>query len=335
MDSDEHSRHYADDWRFDPPSKLSLTQRILARSAFLAPSPRTTHFPRPSGKVPVVREWQLHCLIFPWAFAPVLVRWALYRYANLTVPPVVMYVFLCIYFMVYVSHYFNTLYQLSRTYGFFDGSSQRDAISPSMAPRVLYEALLATLLRPLAMIALAYDPHATMEVSWWFPLHMFFFTLCADFIYYWVHRATHESDMLWHLHRLHHTVKHPSPSLLGFADGPQELFDIIGTMLLTYLVYPLRFDELLMWMTYLVSMEASGHSGVRLYVPGCLTSTVLRLFDCDLALEDHDLHHRHGWRNSVNYGKQSRLWDALFGTWSERLEGRKDNLDWTTPVSFS
>lgn len=331
---DDRPRAFADDWRFKPQHELTTLQKILAKSSFLGPSPRTTQFPRPLGKVPVVREWQLHCLIAPWAFGPVLARWALQHYAQWTVSPTVMYLFLAVYMVMYVSHYFETLYDLSRRYGFFDGSAPRDVISPSMVPRVIYEAFLAMSLRPFVIIAFAYDRHATCEISLWLPVQLFFFTLIADFFYYWVHRATHEFDRLWCLHRLHHTLKHPSPSLLGYADAPQEIFDIIGTMTLAYLAYPLRFDELQIWLVYLVSIEASGHSGVRVYMPGCLTSTILRLWDCELALEDHDLHHRHGWRDSFNYGKQSRLWDALFGTWLERVEGTKDNLDWSTRVTL-
>ncbi|WFD21137.1 hypothetical protein MCAP1_003394 [Malassezia caprae] len=329
-----YSRSYADDWRFKPPSQLSLVQRILVHSAFLAPSPRTTSFPQPTGKVPVVREWQMHRAIFPWAFAPVLMRWALQHYVQWTVPSIVMYLFLAVYYTIYVGRHLTMLHDLSCQYGFFDGGAVRDRISTDMAPRVLYEAVLATLLRPLVLIAFTYDQHKTMEVSPWLPVKLFFFTLIADFVYYWMHRATHEFDTLWHLHRLHHTLKHPSPSLLGFADGPQEIFDIIGTMTLAYLVYPMSFDEMQIWLTYLITMEASGHSGVRVFMPGCLTSTPLRFWDCDLALEDHDLHHRHGWRVSFNYGKQSRLWDAIFGTQLERVEGTKNNLDWSAHVAL-
>ncbi len=35
--------------------------------------------------------------------------------------------------------------------------------------------------------------------------------------------------------------------------------------------------------------------------------------------EDHDAHHRHG-RAGLNYGKQSRVWDRIFGTAAEREE---------------
>lgn len=53
-----------------------------------------------------------------------------------------------------------------------------------------------------------------------------------------------------------------------------------------------------------------------------------RPFGCELVLEDHDLHHRMGWQRSHNYGKQTRLWDMLFGTDNVRIETNSDNVDW-------
>ncbi|WFD31083.1 hypothetical protein MSPP1_002115, partial [Malassezia sp. CBS 17886] len=52
----------------------------------------------------------------------------------------------------------------------------------------------------------------------------------------------------------------------------------------------------------------------------------------ELVVEDHDLHHRFGWKHSENYGKQTRLWDKWFGTHGERLETRDDRVDWSTTV---
>jgi sterol desaturase/sphingolipid hydroxylase (fatty acid hydroxylase superfamily) len=48
----------------------------------------------------------------------------------------------------------------------------------------------------------------------------------------------------------------------------------------------------------------------------------------ELCVEDHDLHHRQGWRKSHNYGKQTRVWDRLFGTCGTRIESVPDNVDY-------
>jgi sterol desaturase/sphingolipid hydroxylase (fatty acid hydroxylase superfamily) len=56
------------------------------------------------------------------------------------------------------------------------------------------------------------------------------------------------------------------------------------------------------------------------------------MFDCHLIIEDHDKHHRQGCRTSGNYGKQTRLWDRVFGTCKDRIECRQGNIDWDSPV---
>lgn len=52
-------------------------------------------------------------------------------------------------------------------------------------------------------------------------------------------------------------------------------------------------------------------------------------------LKDHDHHHRNGWRKSHNYGKQTRLWDKIFGTLRQREEARDENINWDQSVPLS
>ena len=65
-------------------------------------------------------------------------------------------------------------------------------------------------------------------------------------------------------------------------------------------------------------VEMLGHSGVRSYWPHPILWW-LKAFDMELAVEDHDLHHRFG-KSGKNYGKQTRVWDRIFGTVGERIE---------------
>ena len=46
---------------------------------------------------------------------------------------------------------------------------------------------------------------------------------------------------------------------------------------------------------------------------------LLRPFKMELCIEDHDLHHRLG-KSGMNYGKQTRIFDRIFGTISRRVE---------------
>jgi sterol desaturase/sphingolipid hydroxylase (fatty acid hydroxylase superfamily) len=58
------------------------------------------------------------------------------------------------------------------------------------------------------------------------------------------------------------------------------------------------------------------------------------MVDCELVVEDHDLHHRQGWRTSCNYGKQTRLWDRIFGTCGKRIEAKEENVDYANAIDM-
>ncbi|GAA5825348.1 hypothetical protein JCM3770_005231, partial [Rhodotorula araucariae] len=65
-------------------------------------------------------------------------------------------------------------------------------------------------------------------------------------------------------------------------------------------------------------VEMMGHSGVRSHWCHPILWP-LEAVGAGLAVEDHDLHHRFG-KSGKNYGKQSRVWDRIFGTCAERIE---------------
>ena len=74
-----------------------------------------------------------------------------------------------------------------------------------------------------------------------------------------------------------------------------------------------------------------GHSGLRAEATAVNPMTwLVRMFDMELVIEDHDLHYRNGWRRSHNYGKQTRLWDRLFGTTFPVLRVTKGRLNMST-----
>ncbi|WFD28127.1 hypothetical protein MNAN1_003133 [Malassezia nana] len=241
--------------------------------------------------------------------------------------------------MVHAIHssYFLRLFQCRTRksimrYGYLDAAVERDAIPQSATTKIFYGIITGALIRPLLVFLLSYDRYAPPQISLWVPLQLGVFTLLADFFYYWIHRLTHEVDWLWDFHKKHHTTKHPSPFLLAYADEVQEVFDAIGSPIFAYALYPLPFDTLYLWSLAFVAAEIMGHSGVRVYQTGMLTSLWLRPFHCDIIVEDHDIHHRYGWRKSFNYGKQSLLWDKVFGTEGIRLEMQPENVDWHRPA---
>lgn len=191
-------------------------------------------------------------------------------------------------------------------------------------------------------VFLAYKTSQTPDsINWlYLPLELSLYGIVLDFWFYWYHRIMHEVDALWALHRTHHMTKHPNPLLTLYADFEQEFFDIIGVPFMTYVSMramglPMGFYEWWIAHQFVMFTELAGHSGLRIYTPPPnLVTFLLRWMDCELIIEDHDLHHRQGWKKSGNYGKQTRLWDKIFGTCLDRIEMKADNIDWTAQVEL-
>lgn len=235
----------------------------------------------------------------------------------------------------------HTIRELGHRYGFLDGEHERDGIPDYGVAKVLGAGWKTTGGRMLMAVYLTYNPSSSplQEMSspaWWgwLPLQIGFYGVILDFWFYWYHRSMHDVNGLWQFHRTHHLTKRPNAMLAAYADDVQEFFDMVGIPFMTYLSFrafgiPLGFYDWFVCHQYTAFTEAGGHSGLRLNIRAASPfSFILALFDCELAIEDHDLHHRKGWRKSHNYGKQTRLWDRIFGTCHERIELRKDNIDY-------
>jgi len=188
-------------------------------------------------------------------------------------------------------------------------------------------------IRPVIMIFFAYDPaKSPLSMSPWVIAETGLYAVILDFYYYWYHRVLHESETLWPIHRTHHLTKHPSPLLTLYADQIQELFDALIIPFMTYytlrlLGFPMGYYDLWMCNQYIVFTELFGHSGMRILAnPPSSVQWFLQIFDAQLCIEDHDLHHRQGWKKSCNYGKQTRFWDLIFGTTGKRIELVPENF---------
>jgi len=237
----------------------------------------------------------------------------------------------------------HILRKLGHKWGFLDGDKhERDQV-PDVSVRKVFNSLsLTAVVRPLITVFAAYRTSQTPvdSLSWWLPVEIGIYGIVLDFYFYWYHRVMHEFDGLWKYHRTHHLTKHPNPLLSLYADSEQELFDIAIVPLLTYgtmklFGFPMGFYDWWVCHHYLFFTELFGHSGLRIFsVPTSTNNWFLRLFDAELATEDHDLHHRQGWKKSHNYGKQTLLWDRVFGTAGERIEMRRDNIEGVVHFDF-
>ncbi|KAJ5964682.1 uncharacterized protein N7479_004558 [Penicillium vulpinum] len=294
-------------------------------------------------KIPVMREWTAHLWILLHAAIPLAIHHAYTIYTGQNMHLIAAFTLYASAFKLNGIHEMHIMRRLGQVYGFLDGDKHaRDEIPNVGVSKVIRELISISTLRMVMAVVLTYQPGETpTSLEWkWLPLEIGMYSITVDFWFYWYHRMMHSVGPLWKFHRRHHLTKHPNPLLSAYADHGQEFMDITGIPLLAYTTLkiiglPMGFYGWWICFQYIAYSEFIGHSGLRLH--GGTPSTVnwlLEMFDAELVIEDHDLHHRYGWRKSHNYGKQTRLWDRIFGTCHERIESVKENVDYTNQVTI-
>jgi sterol desaturase/sphingolipid hydroxylase (fatty acid hydroxylase superfamily) len=154
------------------------------------------------------------------------------------------------------------------------------------------------------------------QLGWWGQFVVFF--LVNDFLRYWIHRWYHESDLLWRIHRVHHTiVEMDAMSVFRF----HILEGVIKNFIITLPFQLLGVDEWVV-VAYSAIDITKGfwhHANLRTYI-GPL----------NYVLNSGELH---WWHHSVesrgqrsNYGSTLSIWDWMFGTaywprgqWPDRI----------------
>jgi sterol desaturase/sphingolipid hydroxylase (fatty acid hydroxylase superfamily) len=127
----------------------------------------------------------------------------------------------------------------------------------------------------------------------------------ATFVFYWWHRARHESDLLWRLfHQIHHSPRRIEV-ITSFYKHPVEMIvnSIIGS-LLVYALLGLSPEAGAVYTLCTALGEFFYHTSVR--TPRWVGWFFQRP-------EMHRIHHQHG-RHKNNYG-DIVWWDWLFGTY--------------------
>lgn len=267
-------------------------------------------------KLPVLHNWSLMRWVLLTASWPLVVHelyvWAFGRNLNI----VFAFALYTTAFLVNAGRELRILEGLGAAYGFLDGDKHaRDELPPDRVKSTVTALLTTATFRPLMVVMLSYRPSQSPLTIDWVALgiELCLYGVVLDFWFYWYHRIMHEHDGLWQFHKTHHLTKHPSPIHTLFADHEQEVMDIAGVPLLTYITLklmglPMGFYEWWYCHQLIVFAELIGHSGLRVHVsaPSPIHS-LLCLLDMELVVEDHDLHHRTGWKTSHNYGKQTRV----------------------------
>jgi len=132
-----------------------------------------------------------------------------------------------------------------------------------------------------------------------------------DFTEYWFHRFSHETNVLWSAHQVHHQSE-----CFNLTVGLRTSLFIPLFNLLFYLAFPvLGFDPLHMVLIILLQ-------GV--YQLLIHTQLIGRLGWMEYVIVTPSMHRVHHGKNDIyldrNYGKCLVIWDLLFGTYARETE---------------
>ncbi|MEE4153424.1 MAG: sterol desaturase family protein [Erythrobacter sp.] len=129
-----------------------------------------------------------------------------------------------------------------------------------------------------------------------------------EFGQYWMHRAMHNTDILWSTHAPHHHVTQLN-ALKGFIGNPIELF-LISLGVIALLDFDI--EALLAAVLSLGAIAQYAHANIRSNPPIWFSF----LFT---TIRHHSLHHTAlSYEDTrCNYGNSVILWDRLFGTFKE------------------
>ncbi|KAF4120674.1 Sterol desaturase/sphingolipid hydroxylase, fatty acid hydroxylase superfamily [Geosmithia morbida] len=295
-------------------------------------------------RVPYVSDWTTHGWITAHIATTIFLNHLYVVYTGHNLSAVAAFFFYSLAFKITAIHEMRALRYVGHMTGYLDGDAHaRDGVPNVGVEKVVWSLLSTSTFRPIFTLFLSWrTAQAPADANWLLvPLETGLYIVTLDFWFYWYHRLMHEVDWLWRFHRTHHLTKHPNPLLTLYADTVQELFDVAGIPLMSYFSLkavglPMGFYEWWFAHQFVMFTELVGHSGLRIVLwPPNPLNPLIRLFGLELIIEDHDIHHRKGWKRSGNYGKQTRIWDSLFGTNLGRIECQDSNIDWKgEPVSI-
>ncbi|KAH6682277.1 hypothetical protein F5X68DRAFT_223470 [Plectosphaerella plurivora] len=313
-------------------SQWTLNHRIihLFNAYPLPPGTQPPVFAK-TDPVPYLIEWRNHVWVLFHASTPLLVHQLILTLGRIQSLPLAAVVLLYSFaFNWTVVGQIRAAARLGLEIGYLDGDVHaRDGVPDVGVDQVVASLWKMTGSRMVAAVLLSYDgtaPAASLlDMKWlaklWVQIGVYGIVL--DFWFYIYHRGMHDIPALWKFHRTHHLTKHPNMLLTAYADHAQEFVDMVCIPLATW--YTFRAAGWWVCQQYVTFTEVLGHSGLRAYgTPPSTMTWLLRMMGMELLVEDHDLHHRVGWRKmGGNYGKQTR-----------RVECGEGNVDWGRGVYY-
>jgi sterol desaturase/sphingolipid hydroxylase (fatty acid hydroxylase superfamily) len=292
------------------------------------------------GPIPVHPYWKDLLWISLHSLPPLLIQMAwYYMFPSVKWNTYFFWAFLFVSHSRYLTALIRYLHSCIKFYGVLDKeNSGRDIPRDNEVYRLSTDIFAYNLTRGAGAVFLGgYNPDIPPSfglqgacVTPFLLLKMVVWFITMDFFFYVYHRACHEVPALWRIHSKHHGTRHPTPLQAVLASDIQEVIEIALVPLLATLVvqtcfFPMNSYELWITMCSLVFVEAMGHTGARAYWGQPLLQPFLGPLGLGMIVEDHDLHHRNG-KSGKCYGKQSLLWDTLFGTVGKRKECVNENV---------
>lgn len=156
----------------------------------------------------------------------------------------------------------------------------------------------------LASYVYVYNNYRIVTLPWDSVFTWFFALLAVDFAYYWVHRCSHEMNLAWAGHQVHHSSEFYNLTTALRQSVLQAYFDPVLYMPLALVLSP---------SAYLVH-----HQFNRLYQFLIHTEAVQTLGPLEYVLNTPSHHRVHHGRDRYcidkNYGGTLIIWDRMFGT---------------------
>lgn len=168
----------------------------------------------------------------------------------------------------------------------------------------------AILLAAPVFIPLLVAPESTVS-----PVHPLLATLVVflilDLTGYWLHRAYHQVNALWRLHRVHHCDLELDYSTT-FRHHPGEVVISLVVMYLLMTTLNLEASQVIPYAITVRAVQLFAHSNIRL---NARAEAVIHLLVVTPGI--HQFHHsQHQLQTDSNFGEVLTIWDRLFGTYT-------------------
>ncbi|KAI5479356.1 hypothetical protein MNV49_003690 [Pseudohyphozyma bogoriensis] len=214
---------------------------------------------------------------------------------------------------------------LRNQFGLLKAESPRKRLTPRQVLEWKLTAALALIGRESAIFLGSSDraeqpwlaPSWPKMPSWKGFLLIHVFIVVMDLIFYTSHRIQHNNRFLYKwVHSKHHEMHLPTTVSALYDSLFEKTFNSFLQIYLTSFLVPMPFWHMHFAAYGIFFAEILGHSGVRTHLTPPYTP-ILDFFDCAITIESHDLHHRF---TRSNFGKQTMLFDRMFGTFMESHE---------------